>query len=391
MTSNLDLLKVNKFVLRKQKLAGGEPNRNIVETVRAIGGLHTTDAATPYLSLFARVAGFKREHLDHELYVKRKLGKIRYVRTTVYVLPKDMIPTAFAATRAMLEPASQAYSRFLGVTEEQYRETSNRVLEILRGKNGMTTKQIRKALETSLNVSPIVNLMCDQGLLIRGAPEKGWKSNLHTYHLFNEYFPNMKLNRTNEENARKTVIQWYLASFGPATLDDIAWWTGFPKSQVRHMIENLKDKITYLDISDLNKTLLMLRQDETPLKLTRDEEKRVINMLPSLDPYVMGYKDRERYMNLEHYDYIFDRSGNATSTILLDGKIIGIWDFKEPVIKIFLLEDNTADLLKEILAKARSLGVFTSGQDVDVKECESMVPLTQRSAGGVMSPLRDCR
>ena len=134
----------------------------------------------------------------------------------------------------------------------------------------------------------------------------------------------------------------------------------------------------------------MLRQDETSLKLQRNEEKHVINMLPSLDPYMMGYKDRERCLNSEYYSYIFDRSGNATSTILLNGKIIGIWDFEEPVIKIFLLEDNTADLLKEILAKARSLGVFTSGQDVDVKECESMVPLTQRSTGGVMSPLKDC-
>ena len=374
MASDLDLVRINKFVLNKQRLTDEKPNQNIVETVRDVGGLHATGATTPYLSLFPRVRDFKREHLDQELYVKRNLGKIRYVRTTVYILPKDMIPTAFAATRTMAEPVSQAYSKYLGITQKQYKEASNRIIETLKGKNGMTTKQIRKALETSLNISPIVNLMCDQGILIRGAPEKGWKSNLHTYHLFNEYFPNMKLNRTNEESARKTVIRWYLASFGPATLDDIAWWTGFPKSQVRHITENQEHEITYLNISDLSKTLLMLRQDETSLKLTRNEEKRVINMLPSLDPYVMGYKDRERYLSPEHYNYIFDRSGNATSTILQNGKIIGIWDLEQPVIKIFLLEDNTAYPLKEILVKARSLGVFISGQDADVKECESMVP-----------------
>jgi len=391
MISTLDLLRINKFVLKKQQLAGGEPNWNIVKTVRAVGGLHATSAATPYLSLFARITGFKREHLDHELYVKRTLGKIRYVRTTVYVLPEDMIPAAFAATRTMSEPASQAYSRFLGVTEQQYREASKSILEILQGKRGMTTKQIRKALETSLNVSSIVNLMCDQGLLIRGAPERGWKSNLHTYYLFNEYFPNMKLNEINEENARGTVIRWYLASFGPVTLDDIAWWTGFPKNQVRHVVESQQDKITYINISDSNKTLLMLRQDETSLKLIRKEEKHVINMLPSLDPYMMGYKDRERYMNLEHRDYIFDRGGNATSSILLNGKIIGIWDFKEPVIKIFLFEDNATDLLEDISIKAKSLGAFISGKDIDLRECGSMVPLTQRSAGGVMSPLKDRR
>lgn len=378
-------------MLKKQQLAAEEPDLSIVKIVRAIGGLHATNAATPYLSLFARVEDFKREHLDNELYVKRTLGKVRYVRTTVYVLTKGMIPNAFAATRAMSEPASEAYSRFLGVTQQQYRKTSKQILKILQSKSGLTTKQIRKALETTLNVSSIVNLMCDQGLLIRGAPEKGWKSNLHTYHLFNEYFPNVKLNETDEENARKAVIAWYLASFGPATLDDVAWWTGFPKTQVRLIVENQQDKIAYINVSDSGKTLLMLSQDETSLELARNEEKRVINLLPSLDPYMMGYKDRDRYMNPEHRDHIFDRGGNATSTILLNGKVIGIWDFNEPIIKIFLFEDNAADLLKEISIKAKNLGIFISGRDVKVKECESMVPLTERTAGGVMSPLKDCQ
>jgi hypothetical protein len=250
-----------------------KPNRGIVETVRAVGGLHATGATTPYLSLFARRKGFRKEDLDRELYVKRSLGKIRYVRTTVYVLPEDMIATAFAATRMMAEPASEAYSRFLGITEKQYREASERIMEILKGRNGMSTRRIRGALRTSLNVSPIVNLMCDQGSLIRGAPEKGWKSNLHTYHLFNEYFPDVKLEEIGEGDARKAVVRWYLASFGPVTENDVAWWTGFPKSQVRHIVEDLKNEIAYVDVSGLGKTLHMLSKDKTRLELTRREGK----------------------------------------------------------------------------------------------------------------------
>jgi hypothetical protein len=250
MSSDPDLLRVNRFVLKKQRLTDEKPNRSIVETVRAVGGLHATGATTPYLSLFARVKGFRKEDLDQELYVKRNLGKIRYVRTTVYVLPKDMIAAAFAATRMMAEPASEAYSKFLGITEKQYREASERIAKILKGRNGMSTRKIKEALRTSLNVSPIVNLMCDQGLLIRGAPEKGWKSNLHTYHLFNEYFPDVKLGEISEGDARKAVVRWYLASFGPVTENDVAWWTGFPKSQVRHIVGDLENEIAYVDVSD---------------------------------------------------------------------------------------------------------------------------------------------
>ena len=389
MSSDFDVLRVNRFVLKKQGLTGEKPNRSIVETVRAVGGLHATGAATPYLSLFARVKGFRREDLDRELFVKRSLCKVRYVRTTVYVLPKDMIAVAFAATRMMAEPASEAYAKFLGITEQQYRETSERILELLKGKNGMSVKRIREALGSSLNVSPIVNLMCDQGLLIRGAPEKGWRSNLHTYHVFSECFPDVKLDEMSEEEARKAVVRWYLGSFGPVTLNDVAWWTGFPKSQVRRILSDLEGEVVYVDVSGLGKALLMLSRDEAELRLVRRNGKSVVNLLPGLDPYLMGYKDRERYVDADRYSCVFDRGGNATSTILADGKAVGVWDFEEPVVKVFLF-DGDAGLLEEVSAKAKSLGAFISGRDVDVKVCGSMVPLTQRSAGGVMSPLKGC-
>jgi hypothetical protein len=48
MTSELNLLKMNKFVLGKQRLTGEKADKNIVETVRAIGGLHATSATTPH-------------------------------------------------------------------------------------------------------------------------------------------------------------------------------------------------------------------------------------------------------------------------------------------------------------------------------------------------------
>lgn len=375
-------------MLKKQRLTNEEPNCSIFETVTAVGGLHATGASTPYLSLFARVKDFRKEDLDQELYVKRSLGKIRYVRTTVYVLPRDWIAAAFAATRMMAEPASKAYSKFLGITEKQYREVSKRIMELLKTKNGMSTREIKEAFHTPLNVSPVVNLMCDQGLLIRGAPEKGWRSNLHTYHLFNEYFPDVKLDGVSEGDARKAVVRWYLDSFGPATENDVTWWTGFPKSQVRAILKNMEDDVAHVDISDLGKTMLMLSKDEAQLELATKKEKPVINLLPSLDPYLMGYKDRERYIDAEHYDFIFDRSGNATSTILVDGKVIGVWDFEEPVTKIFLFQENKEELLRGIHLRARALGTFISGKQAITRECISMTPLTMRTAGGVMSPLK---
>jgi hypothetical protein len=304
------------------------------------------------------------------------------------VLPKDRIAAAFVATKMLAEPASEAYMKYLGVSEKQYRDASEKIVELLKGKNGMPVKKIREALGTRLNVSPVVNLMCDQGLLVRGAPEKGWRRNLHTYRLLSECFPDVELGGIGEDDARRAVVRWYLASFGPVTENDVAWWTGFRKSEIRRILNELKKEIVYVDV--LGKTLLMLSEDEAGLRSVSVERKPVVNLLPSLDSYLMGYKDRERYLDAERYNYVFDRGGNATSSILADGKIIGVWDFDEPVVKVFFFDGGKADLLREVSAKAKSMGAFICGHDVDVRVCRSMVPLPERTAGGVMSPLRDC-
>jgi len=390
MSSDFDVLRVNRFVLKKQRLTGENLNESIVDTVRAVGGLHATGATTPYLSLFARRKGFRREDLDRDLYVKRSLCKVRFVRTTVYVLPRDRIAAAFAATKMLVQPTSEAYMKFLGVTEQQYRETSRSIIELLKGKNGMPVKKIREALGTSLNVSPIVNLMCDQGLLVRGAPEKGWRSNLHTYRLLSDCFPDVKLDEISEEDAKEAVVRWYLGSFGPVTENDAAWWTGFRKSEVRRILSKLESEIVSVDVSGCDKSLLMLSKDEAELKRVRNDGEPVVSLLPGLDPFLMGYKDRDRFLDAERYSFVFDRGGNATSSILVDGKVVGVWDFEEPVVKIFLFDDGKAGLLKEISDKAKSLGAFICGHDVELKVCGSMTPLNLRTAGGVMSPLRDC-
>ena len=122
------------------------------------------------------------------------------------------------------------------MTERQYKDASREILEILKGK-GMSTLQIKKQLGSRLNISPIVNLMCDQGLLMRGRSDKGWKSNTHTYYVFSDYFPGMDLNAVDPSEAREMTVRQYLAAYGPATVKDISWWSGFTMTEVRRILQ----------------------------------------------------------------------------------------------------------------------------------------------------------
>jgi len=381
---------INEFTLRKQHLTGYSKARSIVQVVNDLIGLHATNPATPYLSLFQRTSDFRKEQLDEELYVKRNLGKIRCMRKTVHVLTKETIPIAYSATSKLVVPLSEKYSLFLGVTKKDYEETSSQILEELKGK-GMSTKELRRALRSRSNISPIVNLMCDKGLLIRGKSKYGWRSNTHTYHIFQEYFPDMNLNAVDETEAKRILIKQYIASFGPVTENDTVWWTGFLKGEVGEILDGFHEETTWVEVQDLKGDYLMHLSGLKPLHESRPK-KNTVNFLPSLDPYLMGYKDRERYLDHEYYDYVFDRGGNATSTILLNGRVIGIWDIEEdvaPTVKLFLFEVVGEKTRGEIVAKARETGRFIADEEVEIKECDTMVPLTHRTAGGVMSPLKD--
>jgi hypothetical protein len=307
------------------------------------------------------------------------MGRIRCVRKTVYIFTVEFMPVAYAATKKVMGLNSVNYCKHMGVTEQDYKALSKKALESLKAKP-MTAPQVRKAIGTDLHVSSVLNLMCDQGLLARGKPA-GWRSNQHTYYPFSDYYPGVRLDSVPEDEAVVELVRRYLSAFGPVTENDIAWWTGLNKGDVRAALRELEMETSIED------GMVMFRADHGLLKAMRAGE-RAVNLLPSLDPYIMGYKDRARFLDKEHYGFVFDRSGNATSTIVVDGRIAGVWDLDGQHVKLFLFNEVKKDTLVKICWKARDVGRFVIGGECEAVVCESMTPLADRTAGAVMSPLR---
>lgn len=381
--------RVNHFVLMKQHLSDDSKIDDIVQIARDIGGLHGTTPTGPYLALFARSSSFRKEELAVAMAHKKSLTRIRYVRNTVYILPKDLIPVAFAGTGRIAAKTAAQFSKNLGITPTQYTRIANKILKVLKGR-GLTTREIKNKLRTSTNISPVVNLMCDKGLLVRSLPREGWKSSRHAYFLFDDYYPGLDLSAISEREARKVIITEYMRAFGPVCEQDIVWWTGFPKSQVREILDEMGDEVSPVETFGRKKGYFVRSSEKESLLSFKTPEHPVINVLPSLDPYLMGYKERERYLSPEYRSMVFDRSGNATSVILTDGQVVGIWDWDEGFVKVCYLKELGKSMRKGIRAKLSQTGKFITGETVPVRECRSMIPLTKRTAGSFLSPLKDC-
>jgi len=382
---------VNQFILQKQHLTADSKTENISAVTRDIGGLHSTSQTAPYLSLFNRIENFSKNQLDEEAYVKKNLGKIRCIRKTVFLHHKEFIPWIVQATKKQYAKRHVDYLANLGVSEEKYQKLVQDILKVLEGRN-LSVSEIKKELNSNENISAMVNLACDQFRIIRNRPIKSWRDRRHTYSVFEEYFPSMNLEEFSEEESRTKLVRYYLECFGPATEIDIVWWTGFNKTEVRIALKELDDKATQNPIEQAPNFILLNSDIDKIVNMTLSEQD-VINVLPDLDPYMMGYKERERYVDQKFYDHIFDRSGNATTTILVNGKVKGIWDFissKKSVIKYFLLEKLTKEQLEGVRSQLKEVGRFIFEEDVTLMECKLMDPLKTRTPGEVQTPLKHC-
>ncbi|MFX1277740.1 MAG: DNA glycosylase AlkZ-like family protein [Promethearchaeota archaeon] len=388
----VELNQVNKFILDKHHLLEDSKTDDIIKIARDLCGLHSTELKTSYLSLLARTHNFQKNKLAKELYTKKTLARIRGMRRTLFIVPLEMVPILYSATYNMVEKSFEKFMEFYKVSLKQYQEISQNILTILKG-NELSTAEIRKELDSKLNIPAIIQVMCNRKLLIRGKPIKDWKDRRNKYALFKEYFPMTKLDSYSEEKAIELLVEKYVKAYGPVTETDISWWVGLTKNQIRKGLEKIESHLANVKISGIKKNYLIFHEDLNKMSNNKFNEKPLLTLLPLLDPYPMGYKDRERYIDSQNYHYIFDRSGNITSTIFMDGRAIGVWDTEEKpekVLKIYLFHSISQDLLNEIHSKAEKLGKFYFDEIVPIQECKSMTPLTERNAGGFMSPLKNC-
>jgi hypothetical protein len=107
----------------------------------------------------------------------------------------------------------------------------------------------------------------------------------------------------------------------------------------------------------------------------------------------MGYRDRARYLRDEYYDFVYDKVGNATSTLLIDGMLNGIWDMAEEkktlVVKAALFEPVGDRVWQNLRDEAARLAETAGYASVRVMRCD-VPPILKRGGQNLfMSPLKD--
>jgi Winged helix DNA-binding domain len=344
------------------------PGPNPVEAARSVVALHSTDPASVFLSLRARVKAVTPAQIEKTLYVDRTLMRMLGMRRTMFVVPTDVAPVVQASsTRDVAANQRRLYTKLLGQAGlgdgawlAEIEDASEKALAARGEATGsqlsadvpLLRTQIQlaegKAYGAKVNITTwVLTLLAADGRIVRGRPRGTWSSSQYHWSPVQAWLPG-GLAELDVDQARVELARQWLRSYGPGTVADLRWWTGWTVGQVRKALAALDP----VEVEISGGTGLVLPGDEPPTA----QPKPWVALLPALDPTPMGWSERSWYLG-EHAAALFDRSGNIGPSIWSDGRIVGGWAQRADGEVVYrLLEDVGREAASKVAAAAADLG-----------------------------------
>lgn len=376
------------------------PYDDVESATRAMTALHATEAATVHLALRARVAGVTVADVDRALYDDRTVIKQLAMRRTLFAFPRDLLPAAWgsAALRVARQQRAQLAKNVAAAglasddagAQAWIEEAAAAVLAVLADGTARTTREIRElvpSLDGRISVGGgagakwggefpvgrwVLGVLGAEGRVVRAANAGHWRLNKPAWTTTEQWLGHGPRPTGEAEGYAELVGRW-LATFGPGTEADLVWWLGATKTAVRRALGDVAAVAVALDDGA---TGWLLPDDPALTGASEPDPGPWAALLPTLDPTVMGWKERAFYLDPADVPYLFDSNGNAGNTAWWDGRIVGCWvqdeaDPRAPV-RLLVREDlpiparaaleTEAERLTDWLDGVRITNVYASPQ-----------------------------
>lgn len=358
-------------LVRRHLLDPDGRGSSVADVAAALVAIHSTDAATVFLSVRARTDASDPGVIERELYVDRTAVRILGMRRTLFVVARDLRPVVQAACtdeiaareRARLEgwlastPEIDDASDWLTAAEQA-------ALAAVENAGDASTADVVGSVEllaTKIELgsgkwaivasagSRVLPLLAAQGLLLRARPRGSWISGQYRWALPRAWL-GVDQDRPPVEDARARLVRNWLAAYGPGTELDLRWWTGLGARPVRTALATIGAVEVELGVA----IGYALPDDLEPIEAPEPSAA----LLPTLDSTTMGWKERDWYLG-PHASLLFDRNGNAGPTVWWGGRIVGGWTQRaDGEIAYRLLEDVGRDAVEAVEAEAARLAAW---------------------------------
>jgi hypothetical protein len=324
-------------LVRRHLLAPDGRAGDPTAVAQSLVALHATDPATVHLSATARMRDPAIETVEQALYDDRTIVRMLGMRRTMFVVPVDLAPVVQAACTD--EVAARERRRLLGFLDANgvaepdamLAELERETLEALASRGQALTSELSDdvpALRREITVgsgrwtttvrlsSRVLFLLAARGQIVRGRPRGTWLSSQYRWATTTAWV-GADADAPDDDRARAELARRWLWAFGPGTVEDLKWWTGWTITQTRRVLDGAATVEVALEDGS---TGLVLADDADPVP----DPPPAAALLPALDPTPMGWTHRDWYLG-PHRPELFDRNGNVGPTVWWGGRIVGGW------------------------------------------------------------------
>jgi hypothetical protein len=371
-----------------------------VEVARHLVAVHSSDPSSVYVAMLARMSAGDPGAIGRALYEDRVLLRALAMRRTVFVMTPDTAAIALAgAGRAVAERERRKLVTFLteaGVPGDVGRwlaGAEEAALAALAARGEATAAELagddpRLGMQLVLapgtkwegrqNVaSRLLLVLATEGLVVRGRPRGSWTSHQYRWSALTDWYP-AGLDTWAPHDAEAELARRWLAAYGPATAEDLRWWAGWTKTQLKRALAEVQP----VEVDLGGAPGLILADDLEPVTPPGPWAA----LLPGLDSTPMGWHDRDWFLG-EHAPQLFDRAGNVGPTLWWDGRVVGGWTQRsDGEIACRFLEDAGSDAVTAAGAAAERLSAWIGDVRLTVRARARTPVETELAADG--SPSR---
>jgi hypothetical protein len=298
-----------QMLLRRGKM-------DVITAVDRLGGLQAQIPRPPYVVLWSRLTGFKRETLTRAIH-NRDVVRASLMRATLHLVSRGDFLTmrpliAPVLRRAMngvlgariqtidIDTVLKVAAEYLDQKPRTFAELRAHVSDRFVGIDERAAGYIVRMVVPLVQV-PVEGEPWGYPAAAGFAPAKSW--------LGEELSPS---------SAVAPLIRRYLAAFGPATVADFQTWSGLQAA--RPQFDALREELKVFH-NERGQELFDLPQAPRPPA----EEDAPVRFLPEFDSVLLAHADRTRVIADAHRPLVVSRNLIVAATLLVDGVVAGTW------------------------------------------------------------------
>lgn len=298
------LRRVRAWTYGRQRLAGDAPE--IATALRDVTAVYSTHPTAP-LALLARCRTMDRADLGDQDAAKTTV-RLAGMRGTIFLMPREAAPWIIGATAKPIAKEARRLA-YAGVDWDGYARLKARILAIAR--EPVTpddlTAALGDALPTGVKLMSLVRLIALEGEILRLSALGASLRTSQLRYVATEAWLGGPIEPSTPDAGLAWLADAYLRGYGPARVEDLAWWAGVTRRRAAAALETVATV-------DLGGGLLLPAADADAFAATPPLDPDAIAILPKWDAYTMGHAPdgRARFVAEAHRPLAYSQGGGGT-------------------------------------------------------------------------------